>query len=1564
MNLSKLFLIFNFLFLGTMLQAITLSTENFNNNNEGWTGGTRNNDRYYIARDATGAEDYSFNQHPLRNIVITFDVRTYGEWETSGNGQDVLKVTANGATTSFYQTDGTYTYSVNAVLDADGDLELRINPDTTNNNEAIWIDNVVIGFISADATNDSYSTVKNTVLTGNVLTNDIGPSISVISNTNPSHGTVTVLANGAFTYTPTTDYMGNDSFTYTIEDANGYEDTGTVSITVTDIATSGYRDFTLRKQLYSKGDMKTIGNSVLVPPLGSDTTNHCATYTNGAYIVNATEANNNYYLCGYHVDTTTAGLSNSTKSELRLPEGAEVVWAGLYWQAIVTNGSFSTNMTVKIRRDESSNNYEDVSPDRLDYRADAGRTGYTSYSAFADVSEYFGQGKWNEGNYTVANIPVHEGTITSLGSYGAWTLVVVYSNPDDPDEKFRSFSVFDGWKTVGSGDPSVDIDVTGFYTPDKNDIVAQVSVFAAEGDRHISGDLLQTTNYNTNGAVTLSTMTNNTFNSSISGGDSRTPNLTNNNGIDIQTFDIGEYLKAKQSTMRFTFTSVQVGNDQDRYWPSMIAFATELYVPQFCYDYGYEQNGRPFTEENNGTAMPYISGYLPNTEDINVSLYIRNQEASDVSADGIMLTIDDINTTEAIYKRNTVAVTYPNDFSPTHKNDATWPLIVSDSYIRNIPIGNMGGEQHAYVYYTLTPQRSGDINIPIDATFSYNLVIPLPNGTTLRMPYSSSVGGERLPMCSVENFSYTPEWGIFSVVDAGLYNAANVDRYYDLTTQVAKRPGNFRVASFDPEALNTPKPVTTIVAVELIDASQFHDVDAACREPSSAVSPRLWIGFENNVSQVNFNAATIQNAINNGMVSDVITGKPSTIALASDFFKTATPNAAFRVSFNTLADQNDSLIQIEQTTQGIRISNFSDIHQVYPHCRQFVTNPQNDNMTNQTSVACSNKGNNSTYEDVAICMECLYGARTQVLCSRDNFAIRPESFTVTLKDFNQTTGTGDISFTGITGNVDRTDRENLASGYNYRFDINATNHIDNQATLGYTRYFATGGEDYNVSLIWEPTSTKTGCNDTNSSRQNFNLLQGTVSATGKHSQIGEYRLNIIDKTWTAVDWNPALQGHQTGSHFLSEVECAPGSTYVPSQASVISLSGTTMENRVGCDISSTHTKASGTQYLDHLLTLNPYKFDMSGISFGIGGLPTAITSGGDGFVYMSDISRDDSIDMSMRATGNIRAVGYDNIVTTNFVKDCYAKPLNFSMQSANNLTHPDGVAYQLRFMDFNSSANLIYDSNVIDLNTTTLSIPLTEISDGNFTKDTAGSLSTISRFNYARTVREPLNPFIGQFSDLDVACMVGSSCMMQADLIATHEATGNRAMDFNVTHAYGRIIPRDVRVFGSVPFSANAWYEVFNAATLMGTALPASRNEALWYTNTQHNDTNYGDGNVTRLQSAPTVSTAVNVGGDDVNGMETYNFGAVADANIPYSRKAHIDTAPWLWYGTNAQDYLDPSNANLDCRTHPCFNINVVPSVGATGSAKTSNKETKGSKKTDSGGGTWKSTSDYAPAIR
>ena len=58
-----------------------------------------------------------------------------------------------------------------------------------------------------------------------------GSALTAVKIANPAHGTVTVSTNGAFTYTPTANYNGPDSFTYRVSD--GTANSATVAVTLT-----------------------------------------------------------------------------------------------------------------------------------------------------------------------------------------------------------------------------------------------------------------------------------------------------------------------------------------------------------------------------------------------------------------------------------------------------------------------------------------------------------------------------------------------------------------------------------------------------------------------------------------------------------------------------------------------------------------------------------------------------------------------------------------------------------------------------------------------------------------------------------------------------------------------------------------------------------------------------------------------------------------------------------------------------------------------------------------------------------------------------------------------------------------------------------------------------------------------------------------------------------------------------------------------------------------------------------------------------------------------------------
>jgi len=91
-------------------------------------------------------------------------------------------------------------------------------------------------------TADIYSMGQGTTLTvaaPGVLGNDTDDDSAVLTaavTTAPSHGALTLIADGSFTYTPTPGFFGVDTFTYTVKDVDPTNArSATVSITVSDV---------------------------------------------------------------------------------------------------------------------------------------------------------------------------------------------------------------------------------------------------------------------------------------------------------------------------------------------------------------------------------------------------------------------------------------------------------------------------------------------------------------------------------------------------------------------------------------------------------------------------------------------------------------------------------------------------------------------------------------------------------------------------------------------------------------------------------------------------------------------------------------------------------------------------------------------------------------------------------------------------------------------------------------------------------------------------------------------------------------------------------------------------------------------------------------------------------------------------------------------------------------------------------------------------------------------------------------------------------------------------------
>ena len=100
----------------------------------------------------------------------------------------------------------------------------------------------------ADVVDDWFAMRHNQTITisaADLLHNDADPdhdSLSVTISVNPAHGTLTQAGTGVWTYTPTTNYIGTDTFKYVVQDGASISLAGTVEVEVKNSAPQGGDD--------------------------------------------------------------------------------------------------------------------------------------------------------------------------------------------------------------------------------------------------------------------------------------------------------------------------------------------------------------------------------------------------------------------------------------------------------------------------------------------------------------------------------------------------------------------------------------------------------------------------------------------------------------------------------------------------------------------------------------------------------------------------------------------------------------------------------------------------------------------------------------------------------------------------------------------------------------------------------------------------------------------------------------------------------------------------------------------------------------------------------------------------------------------------------------------------------------------------------------------------------------------------------------------------------------------------------------------------------------------------
>ncbi len=172
--------------------------------------------------------------------------------------------------------DGIKTDPTKPDTDGDGVLDgIEILGGTDPNNPCSFDKTYITEDITATvdcignptAENDSVSTFKNTpVTTGNVLENDTvldGATITKLDTTTTNGGTVVNNQDGTFTYTPASDFVGEDTFTYTLCDDDTPIpscSTATVTVNVASVIEPIVDDYTATPVLVGESTPSIIDN--------------------------------------------------------------------------------------------------------------------------------------------------------------------------------------------------------------------------------------------------------------------------------------------------------------------------------------------------------------------------------------------------------------------------------------------------------------------------------------------------------------------------------------------------------------------------------------------------------------------------------------------------------------------------------------------------------------------------------------------------------------------------------------------------------------------------------------------------------------------------------------------------------------------------------------------------------------------------------------------------------------------------------------------------------------------------------------------------------------------------------------------------------------------------------------------------------------------------------------------------------------------------------------------------------------------------------------------------------
>jgi len=1291
------------------------------------------------------------------------------------------------------------------------------------------------------------------------------------------------------------------------------------------------------------GNLKLIGN-----------TNICKQNSAGVCIDPDETANNNI-VAQYKDGDTLTSTFNSSSAKLELPENAEILWAGLYWQGYFEKATLPGNLLTDTMRDKSktmklgysgdgvsppntSPTYETITADEFNWVYFSDSRWY--YQGFSEVTDFVKQN--DKGWYWGADLNLQVGTKVGGGSLGAWSIAIAYKDNSDTVKNLtvyhgylafagsndvynaRNYASANGCDTTFTGVQSDStIHLSGFRTPSSGQIDSRFIFFGGEGDIGLTGDGMSMTDKD-GVAYTFSDAANpatNSLNSSISDfGVHRGATLLyprygyNTIGIDIDTYDtsgdgsIGNYLNHEQ-----TSTDVRLYTSGDGYFPGGFGLATQLYVPELCYDYSVRLGDTIAVNSQNRDVNISKWGDLP----LVTKVFIRSMEAD----------FDLINTRLKI------------DFSPSgkfsYKNDAQFTPSVSPPNINayfdaietntsqisigkdnSITGGTIGTNETTYAKIGFDFLTSD----PIDAHFDIEVQTAIqfdPTPGAPSTPFTMSTSGVANSSSTIvrcpKNPVYDPIYASFNVERDTSTFAQNEAERFPLYTQVTGRDFNVSIASYGGENYNTPTMIDTTVELELIDSGGFENnsstgYDSICEEPDAIGGDGTLIHFDN--------TDRVQVDLKN-----TLTHFKNDLALR---------NAAFRLWILTKKDENSSkrVMLTHSYTDKNNENNFKTLYETHYKDAE-------DASIGLCATACGSTPNG--------CYTCLKEYFAIPICSRDNFAIRPEAFRIAISDNNETNNTNAIELT--TNNSTLVNNTlSLAAGYSYKVDVNATRFKNDAIAKGYynnnfkAESNLTDSELNRRNIVALEFNDNTACAETTHRSYAFRMENAQLDNHSMliHGNVGDYKLWMQDTNWTQVD----QASYSNKVTFNAACKANPnlaGCNDCVLTNNNSQISGTL---KVGCVIHSNMT--DNDSFIDVPLTFTPYSFQTNDINF------TTQPSTGKPYVFMSDFAHsyyDDStlhpIKTATSFIGSLSAMNKQGKVTTNFTQGCVAKDVTLHINRTSNPTENsivDSAGNSVAFQQYLQESNRSIDP--IASHTENAEENLT-LSASAFHDAYEGSANLRLHTNFKKPLNTKVNPVEMHYKQL----LAYSTAANSSAHMTTHTPEGSNDYDNNISYYFAKVTPEQTYYpavtdnYKLTPIYVDIFCDLgadCNTSFGLTTASKGKDDTLDWYAATMFDAATDGTtdleaSNFSGVAATESVSPNDDVRFSDPDASRNDVNVSISGSGRPTVVKVKISPVPWLLF-----DETDPDG-------EPSYKVKFIGASEWLGVGKTGNTAELGS---------------------